>query len=100
MAKDKRDVTEAPVNFGANLGLMLDLYDDYLQDPTSVSDDLQVLFSTIKNGEAQIKAKSTTDGSGTSADDSTIKRIMRLIDNIRQYGHLKADIYPVNAPKR
>ena len=37
---------------------------------------------------------------GTSADDSTIKRIMRLIDNIRQYGHLKADIYPVNAPKR
>ena len=25
---------------------------------------------------------------------------MRLIDNIRQYGHLKADIYPVNAPKR
>lgn len=100
MAKDKRDVTEAPVNFGANLGLMLDLYDDYLQDPTSVSDDLQVLFSTIKNGEAQIKAKSTTDGSGTSADDSTIKRIMRLIDNIRQYGHLKADIYPVNTPKR
>ena len=25
---------------------------------------------------------------------------MRLIDNIRQYGHLKVDIYPVNAPKR
>ena len=48
----------------------------------------------------KLKAKSTTDGSGTSADDSTIKRIMRLIDNIRQYGHLKADIYPVNAPKR
>ena len=44
MAKDKRDVTEAPVNFRANLGLMLDLYDDYLQDPTSVSDDLQVLL--------------------------------------------------------
>ena len=32
MAKDNKDVTEAPVNFGANLGLMLDLYDDYLQD--------------------------------------------------------------------
>lgn len=48
MAKDNKDVTEAPVNFGANLGLMLDLYDDYLQDPSSVPDDLQVLFSTIK----------------------------------------------------
>ena len=34
------------------------------------------------------------------SSDGTIKRIMRLIDNIRQYGHLKADIYPVNAPKR
>ena len=32
--------------------------------------------------------------------DSTIKRVMRLIDNIRQYGHLKADIYPVNPPER
>ena len=48
MTKDKTDVTEAPVNFGANLGLMLDLYDDYLQDPSSVPDDLQVLFGTIK----------------------------------------------------
>lgn len=99
MAKDNKDVTEAPVNFGANLGLMLDLYDDYLQDPSSVPDDLQVLFSTIKNGEAHVAAKSTTEGSGSSAGDGTIKRIMRLIDNIRQYGHLKADIYPVNAPK-
>lgn len=40
MTKDKKEVTEAPVNFGANLGLMLDLYDDYLQDPSSVPEDL------------------------------------------------------------
>lgn len=51
MTKDKREVTEAPVNFGANLGLMLDLYDDYLQDPSSVPEDLQVLFSTIQTGK-------------------------------------------------
>ncbi|MBI5972472.1 2-oxoglutarate dehydrogenase E1 component [Staphylococcus caledonicus] len=100
MAKDNKDVTEAPVNFGANLGLMLDLYDDYLQDPTSVPDDLQVLFSTIKNGEANIQAQPATEGSGSSASDDTIKRIMRLIDNIRQYGHLMAAIYPVNTPER
>ena len=41
---------------------MLDLYDDYLQDPSSVPEDLQVLFSTIKTGEAHIEAKPTTDG--------------------------------------
>ncbi|PTI72167.1 2-oxoglutarate dehydrogenase E1 component, partial [Staphylococcus xylosus] len=88
-----------PVNFGANLGYVLDLYDIYLNDPSAVPEDLQVLFSTIKNGEANI----TTNNEGQSnitKGDSTIKRVMRLIDNIRQYGHLLADIYPVNRPKR
>ena len=51
---NERQVSEAPVNFGANLGYVLDLYDVYLNDPTSVPEDLQVLFSTIKNGEANI----------------------------------------------
>ena len=90
MAKDNKDVTEAPVNFGANLGLMLDLYDDYLQDPSSVPDDLQVLFKALLKMAKLMSPKSTTEGSGSSAGDGTIKRIMRLIDNIRQYGHLKA----------
>ena len=46
MTKNKKEFTEAPVNFGANLGLMLDLYDDYLQDPSSVPEDLQVWFTS------------------------------------------------------
>lgn len=48
MTKNKKEFTEAPVNFGANLGLMLDLYDDYLQDPSSVPEDLQVLLVQLK----------------------------------------------------
>lgn len=96
---NESQVSEAPVNFGANLGYVLDLYDIYLNDPSAVPEDLQVLFSTIKNGEANI----TTNNEGQSnitKGDSKIKRVMRLIDNIRQYGHLLADIYPVNRPKR
>ena len=54
---------------------MLDLYDDYLQDPSSVPEDLQVLFSTIKTGEAHVEAKPATGGSGSQAGDSTIKRV-------------------------
>ncbi|MGT2340756.1 hypothetical protein ACVPOQ_00155 [Staphylococcus aureus] len=66
---------------------MLDLYDDFLQDPSFVPEDLQVLFSTIKNDDSIVPAlKSTSD----EIADGTIKRVMRLIDNIRQYGHLKA----------
>ncbi|EJQ7976766.1 2-oxoglutarate dehydrogenase E1 component [Staphylococcus pseudintermedius] len=95
MMKNDKQVTEAPVNFGTNLGLILELYDQFLEDPSSVTEDLQVLFSTIKDGE--VTTSSTTE---SSSGDSTIKRVMRLIDNIRQYGHLEADIYPVNAPER
>ncbi|UEX89190.1 2-oxoglutarate dehydrogenase E1 component [Staphylococcus ratti] len=94
--KNDKQVTEAPVNFGANLGLMLELYDQFLEDPSSVTEDLQVLFSTIKDGKATVSHSSHQSSSG----DSTIKRVMRLIDNIRQYGHLQADIYPVNKPER
>ena len=96
---NEKQVSEAPVNFGANLGYVLDLYDIYLNDPASVPEDLQVLFSTIKDGEANI-ATNTTNQSQSTKGDSTIKRVMRLIDNIRQYGHLLADIYPVNRPAR
>ncbi|MBH9580011.1 2-oxoglutarate dehydrogenase E1 component [Staphylococcus felis] len=94
--KNDKQVTEAPVNFGANLGLMLELYDQFLEDPSSVTEDLQVLFSTIKDGEPSVTSQTSQSSSG----DSTIKRVMRLIDNIRQYGHLQADIYPVNRPER
>ncbi|KYH14518.1 2-oxoglutarate dehydrogenase E1 component [Staphylococcus kloosii] len=96
---NERQVSEAPVNFGTNLGYVLDLYDIYLEDPSAVPEDLQVLFSTIKNGEADIVTKASADR-GDAKGDSTIKRVMRLIDNIRQYGHLLADIYPVNRPER
>ncbi|KIT74385.1 hypothetical protein QP62_00040, partial [Staphylococcus aureus] len=74
-----------------------DLYDDFLQDPSSEPEDLQVLFSTIKNVDSIVPALKSTS---RQISDGTIKRVMRLIDIIRQYGHLKADIYPVNSPKR
>lgn len=96
---NESQVSEAPVNFGANLGYVLDLYDIYLNDPGAVPEDLQVLFSTIKNGEANITTNNESQSNITKGD-STIKRVMRLIDNIRQYGHLLADIYPVNRPER
>ncbi|MEB7752701.1 2-oxoglutarate dehydrogenase E1 component [Staphylococcus pseudoxylosus] len=96
---NESQVSEAPVNFGANLGYVLDLYDIYLNDPGAVPEDLQDLFSTIKNGEANI-ATNNESQSNITKGDSTIKRVMRLIDNIRQYGHLLADIYPVNRPER
>ena len=56
-----------------------------------------LLFSTIKNDDSIVPALKSTSSQNS---DGIIKRVMRLIDNIRQYGHLKADIYPVNPPKK
>src|SRR5699024_12600416 len=59
--------------------------------PTRRSSDL---------GEANIATNTAEGQHNVTKADSTIKRVMRLIDNIRQYGHLLADIYPVNKPVR
>ncbi|MEB7438359.1 2-oxoglutarate dehydrogenase E1 component [Mammaliicoccus sciuri] len=86
---------EAPVRFGTNLGLMLEMYDNYVNDPESVPEDLQVLFDELTSNNTGAGLQSST-----GVDNSSVKRVMRLIDNIRQYGHLTADIYPVYRPER
>lgn len=92
MTKGK-NLEEAPPRFGTNLGILLEMFDQYQNDPSSVSDELQELFSNIQRG-------STGHSGMGSTDADIVKRLMRLIDNIRQYGHLKADIYPLYKPKR
>ncbi|CAM3275964.1 2-oxoglutarate dehydrogenase E1 component [Macrococcoides canis] len=92
MTKGK-NLEEAPPRFGTNLGILLEMFDQYQNDPSSVSDELQELFSNIQGGSTGKSAKG-------NADADIVKRLMRLVDNIRQYGHLKADIYPLYKPKR
>lgn len=92
MTKGK-NLEEAPPRFGTNLGILLEMFDQYQNDPSSVSDELQELFSNIQRG-------STGHSRMGSTDADIVKRLMRLIDNIRQYGHLKADIYPLYKPER
>ncbi|RXK19223.1 2-oxoglutarate dehydrogenase E1 component [Macrococcus sp. DPC7161] len=83
---------EAPPRFGTNLGLLLEMFESYQDDPNSVNDELKVLFSTISNQGPSI--------GGSSLAAEKVKSIMRLIDNVRTYGHLTADIYPLYKPER
>ncbi|GGB06109.1 2-oxoglutarate dehydrogenase E1 component [Macrococcus hajekii] len=80
---------EAPVRFGANLGYLLEMADQYKENPTSVTEEMQALFSVLSSG-----------GSVSGLNAEKIKAVIQLIDNIRQYGHLKGDIYPLYKPVR
>ena len=80
---------EAPVRFGTNLGLILDIHDSYLEDPDSVSEEMRTLFESLGTSE---------DGGLSNDAKQNVKGMLRLLDEIRLYGHLKSDIYPVYKP--
>lgn len=83
----------APVSFGTNLGLILEYYDMYLEDPNSVSEEMQILFESILNNDTQFSAPRT----GSSS--SKLENIIKWVTDIRTYGHLVADVYPVYPPE-
>lgn len=90
MTKGK-NLDEAPPRFGTNLGILLEMFDQYLDDPSSVSEELQLLFSSVQGGGH------VTVG---TANTKIIKSVLNLVENIRLYGHLTADIYPLYRPNR
>jgi 2-oxoglutarate dehydrogenase E1 component len=83
--------------YGPNLGYMLEKYEDFLEDPDYVEDDLTAFFEkwgayNEKNGEAATVPQ--TESRGTK-DFHTAVNAMRLAESIRRNGHLMADITPV-----
>ncbi|WP_409288709.1 2-oxoglutarate dehydrogenase E1 component [Peribacillus sp. SCS-37] len=88
---------------GPNLGYVLEQYDLFLEDSQSVGSDLKELFETWGSPEAAVPAagqpavKQESYGVPLSAD--MMKKVMsavQLAENIRAYGHLAANIYPLN----
>lgn len=81
---------------GPNLGYVMEQYDQYKLDPNSIDIELKEIFDTW--GSPSITTKDTT----VSAENETIstdkmKKVaeaVRLVTNIRRYGHLNAAIYP------
>lgn len=87
---------------GPNFAYLLALYDQYLENPNSVEEDIQQLFASW-GGPAENLAVFSQDASGTNNEfttsPSSMKKVMsavKLVDHIRTYGHLAADIYPLN----
>ncbi|WP_017548984.1 2-oxoglutarate dehydrogenase E1 component [Salinicoccus carnicancri] len=86
----EKELENAPLRFGTNLGMILELHDMYQEDPDSVSEEMRTLFESIGSGKSGAAV--------SNMDQDKVKGLLRLLDNIRLFGHLKSDIYPVYRP--
>lgn len=84
---------------GPNLGYVIEIYERFLEDPESVDPEMKAYFE--KNGSPLIEtetAKTNANLNSTVPADNLEKILsaIRLSDKIRTYGHLAANIYPLN----
>jgi 2-oxoglutarate dehydrogenase E1 component len=88
---------------GPNLGYVMEVYEQYLNDPESVEPEMKELFElwgapTDSNGEVTTNGQADVSYQmpANATIFSKIVSAVKLADNIRSYGHLAADINPLN----
>ncbi|MBB6449118.1 2-oxoglutarate dehydrogenase E1 component [Geomicrobium halophilum] len=89
---------------GPNLGYVMDMYEKYKNNPNDVEPDLREWF---KNYGAPPSTQSTQPLDGHSDAESMkmsastmhkISKAINLADNIRTFGHILADVNPIEEP--
>jgi 2-oxoglutarate dehydrogenase E1 component len=83
--------------FGPNLGYLINQFERYQTDPTSVEQDIRLLFEQLGMSIADFNnANNAPTVSGLGQDQKRkIVAAVKLAENIRTYGHLAANIYPL-----
>ncbi|PPA71828.1 2-oxoglutarate dehydrogenase E1 component [Jeotgalibacillus proteolyticus] len=82
---------------GPNLGYMIEMYDLYQEDPSQVDEELQAYFKKHGSPVSQsTKAEASAEVKIEGTDYSKVIAAVQLADAIRAYGHLAADINPLN----
>jgi 2-oxoglutarate dehydrogenase E1 component len=92
--------------YGPNLGYVMEMYEQYLEDPDSVDPELKQLFEQwgaptteaeqFEHSESVSKTHQTFRLPENPTIFSKLVAAVKLADNIRHYGHLAADINPLN----
>ncbi|KHD84240.1 2-oxoglutarate dehydrogenase E1 component [Heyndrickxia ginsengihumi] len=88
---------------GPNLGYVMEMYEQYLENPDSVAEEMKELFiqwgapilpetGKTTHGQADISFQLPTNPNLFSKIVAAVK----LADNIRTFGHLAADINPLH----
>src|SRR4051794_16180999 len=94
--------------FGPNAGYVLELYDRYLADPSSVDAESHAFFTTLDPAEVAAALAPSRTATATSAataapvtaaiDVDRVVGAAALAQAIREYGHLAASIDPLGTP--
>ncbi|ASK60932.1 2-oxoglutarate dehydrogenase E1 component [Virgibacillus phasianinus] len=89
--------------YGPNIGYVEEQYDLFKEDPESVDPSLKEVFE--EHGAPEWTHSNNVEAQAVSASTSIndIKKLtsaMKLVEAIRRYGHLEADIYPVGLSKQ
>ena len=81
---------------GPNLGYVMEMYELFKTSPESVDAELAELFSRYGAPEVVVEKQAQTSETVAPADFSKVLAAYQLQAAIRTYGHLAADIYPLN----
>ncbi|RSL33736.1 2-oxoglutarate dehydrogenase E1 component [Salibacterium salarium] len=89
--------------FGPNLGYLMDLYEDYKENPESLDSETKKWFDQY--GAPQVEQSVTNGQTSVTTDKKTdmdmakkVAAAVKLTDNIRIHGHLSADVNPLQEP--
>lgn len=88
--------------YGPNIGYVEEQYDLYKEDPESVDPSLKEIFKQHGAPEWMHPTNDANQVVSTSTSIDDVKKLtsaMKLVEAIRRYGHLEADIYPVGFMK-
>jgi 2-oxoglutarate dehydrogenase E1 component len=100
MNKQKVDKTLKDF-FGPNLGYMVDQFEKYKQDPSSIEQEIRLYFEQMN--ETDIPAFIDSVPSAPESYPVNMEKILqisKLAENIRTYGHHAAKIYPLENRNR
>ncbi|HET7580756.1 MAG TPA: 2-oxoglutarate dehydrogenase E1 component [Bacillales bacterium] len=103
MATDRRDEMKGPWEkfYGPNLGYVNEMYDRYRENPDSVDTNLKEMFERwgapplTGNAAPGTDTESVAAVAGKEMDLKKVVAAVNLARNIRTYGHLAADIHPL-----
>ncbi|MFL8938540.1 2-oxoglutarate dehydrogenase E1 component [Rossellomorea oryzaecorticis] len=90
--------------YGPNLGYVMEVYEQFLEDPSEVDPELRELFEqwgppTAEDAAVMASAQKADASFTLPAQPTALSKMVaavKLADNIRTYGHLAADINPLN----